>query len=541
MRTPVARAAGGELPQSLAGLLGPRAYPHPVDVVSLLQTPISWVLLAGAFAYKIKRPVQYPFLDQRSLERRRWLCEEELRLNRRFAPDLYLEVCRIVAQDGGVVMRTATAGGGRVLEHAVRMLRFDSADRLDRLLADGRIEPATLEDFGRRLADIHAALPVVTDDAPWGRPGNISELLLRNLQECAEASTVFNARESVAALRKPLARRVLQAWPWMAIRRTTGRVRECHADLHSRNIARRGDRLLAFDCLEYEPAFRWIDVADEIAFLSSDLGARRFGAYAHAFRGAYLERSGDYHACRVLKMYEAHRALVRAKVAALAAAAAVGAAREPLREEHEQLVAHAARVMSGAQPRLVLMSGLSGSGKTWLARRIAERLEAVHLRSDIERKRRAGLGTLESSGCALAEGMYSSEASALVHEDMARAAGDALAGGFTVIVDATLLRREERRRFIELGAHLGIRPYVVRCQAPLPVLRARLQARAAAGLDPSEADASVLEWQRRRAEPVGADEPLDSMVVDADDPCVIDNVLEHIQACGRGGFQNRPF
>ncbi len=529
IRPSMVPAADGELPQSLAGLLSPGAYPHPVDGVSLLQTPISWVLLAGAFAYKIKRPVQYPFLDQRSLQRRRWLCEEELRLNRRFAPELYLGVCPIVAHEGGVLMGPE-ARGGRTLEHAVRMLRFDSAERLDRLLADGRIEPAALEVFGRRLADIHATLPVATEDAPWGRPGNVCELLLRNLQECADASTVFGARESVVALRHPLERRVLQAWPWMALRRTAGRVRECHADLHSRNIARWGDRLLAFDCLEYEPAFRWIDLADEIAFLSSDLSARHFGAYAHAFRGAYLERSGDYHACRVLKLYEAHRAVVRAKVAALAAAPA-GATRAPLREEHARLIAHAARSLSAAQPRLVLMNGLSGSGKTWLARRIAERLDAVHVRSDIERKRRAGLTALEPSGCALAEGMYSREVSTLVHEDMARAVTNALLGGFTVIVDATLLRREERQRFTELGALAGIRPYMIRCQAPLPVLRARLQARAAAGLDPSEADASVLEWQRRRAEPVGADEPVDSMVVDADDPCVIDNLLEHIQAC----------
>lgn len=528
-----AAAAGEALPGPLAGLLNSRAYPHAAGRVGLLMTPISWVLLAGAFAYKIKRPVQYPFLDQRSPQRRRWLCEEELRLNRRFAPELYLQVCSIVLRAGEVAVRVGATDERGAFEHAVRMRRFDAADRLDHLLADGRIDGVALGAFGRQLADIHATLPVVTDDQLWGRPGSVSDLLLRNLRECADAAAVFAAREAVQALREPLERRLLAAWPWMALRRTAGRVRECHGDLHSRNIVRWGNRLLAFDCLEYEPAFRWIDVADEIAFLLSDLGARGYLAQAHAFLGAYLERSGDYHACRMIKMYEAHRALVRAKVAALAAAAAPGSAREPLRAEYARLTAYAAEALAPPPPRLVLMSGLSGSGKTWIARRLAERLAAVHLRSDIERKRRSGLAALEASGSRLAEGMYSSEASARVYDDLACAAYDALVGGYTVVVDATLLRRVERRRFADLGARLGIRADIICCQAPLAVLRERLQARASAGVDPSEADASVLQWQQRRAEPVGVEEPFSALVADSDDPAVIEKVLAGLKAAAR--------
>ena len=522
--------ASGALPVRLAGLLNPRAYPHPLVRVSLLQTPLSWVLLAGAFAYKIKRPVHYAFLDQRTLQRRRELCEEELRLNRRFAPQLYQDVCSIVAASGGLVVRSAAGAGETVIEYAVRMLRFGAAERLDRLLAEGRIEPAALAAFGRALAALHATLPVVTEDVPWGRPEHVSTMLLRNLDECAAASSVFAAGTAVMALRARLEQRLFVARPWMALRRTSGRVRECHGDLHSRNIARWADQLIAFDCLEYEPTFRWIDVADEIAFLVSDLAARHYGVHAHAFRSAYLEHSGDYHACRVLKLYEAHRALVRAKVAALAAASTSAAtARAAWRKEHALLLAHAQRALSEPHPRLVLMSGLSGTGKTWLARQLAVRLDALHVRSDVERKRRAGMMLLERSGAGLAQGMYASDASADVHEDMARAARDALIGGVTVIIDATLLRRAERRRFADLGAQLGIRPSVVCCQAPVPVLRARLLARAAAGADPSEADASVLEWQRLRAEPVGEDEPLDVVVVDVEDSRVVDDVLERLQ------------
>ncbi len=523
--------ASEALPGALGGLLTPRAYPHPVGAVTVIETPISWVVLAGAFAYKIKRPVRYPFVDQRSAQRRHWLCEEELRLNRRFAPQLYLEVCPIVMSDSQARVCPGHADADKVLEYAVRMQRFAAEDVLDRQLAAGRIAPEALERFGQELADIHATLPSVTDDAPWGKPARVRKLLTDNLIQCAAAAAEFAAGEAVLASSLALERRLAEASPWMAIRRATARVRECHGDLHSRNIVVREGRLVPFDCLEYEPAFRWIDVADEVAFLTSDLTSRGCREHAHALRSAYLERSGDYHACRLIKLYEAHRALVRAKVAALAAAMPGShAQRAALREEHARLVAHAAHALAERHPHLVLMTGLSGSGKTWMARRVARSLGAVHLRSDVERKRRAGLTALERGGTGLAVGLYASEVSARVYDDLAREAYDALMGGYTAIVDATLLRRDERRRFAELGARARAPTHLVSCKAPLSVLRERLRARAAARSDPSEADDSVLEWQRRRLEPVGAREPLDAIEVETSDPRALEKVLARLDA-----------
>ena len=526
-----AKSPNGHLPASLAGLLKARAYPHPVALISVIETPISWVVLAGEFAYKIKRPVRYPFIDQRSAERRRWLCAEELRLNRRFAPELYLGVCQIVGTGERARVQLESVGADKVSEYAVRMQRFATDDVLDRQVALGRIAPEILEVFGRTLADIHATLPSVTVDAPWGEPESVRALLSGNLLECAAAAEEFGGRGRVMALRSPLEGRLAQASPWIAIRRITARVRECHGDLHSRNIIVRQGRLVPFDCLEYEPAFRWIDVADEIAFLSSDLSSRGHGAHAHAFLSAYLERSGDYHACRVIKLYEAHRALVRAKVAAIAAALQRnGAEREALRAEYERLVAHASAALAARHPRLVLMSGLSGSGKTWLARQLADRLAAVHLRSDIERKRRAGLTALERSESGVAVGLYDTEVSEQVYDDLAREAYDGLTGGYTVIVDATLLRREQRRRFGELGARAKAPTYLVSCAAPLEVLRQRLQERFAGRQDASEADASVLEWQRRRLEPIGADEPFEAVEIESSDPQALGKVLARLGA-----------
>ena len=507
---------GAALPPALTGLLSPRAYPHPADAVQLIETHISWVLLAGEYAYKIKRPVRYPFIDLREPARRRRLCEEELRLNRRFAPELYLTVCRIV-DDGGAA-RIATGDSAHpTLEFAVRMRRFPAAAELDRLLAAGDVEPSELEAFGRDLADLHAGFPAAGEQDSWGRPEGIGALMARNLRECAVASTVFGADAPVLALSERLQAACGAAAGAMAARRAAGRIRECHGDLHCRNLVRLGGRLLAFDCLEYEPAFRWIDVADEVAFLSSDLTARERPAHAHAFVGGYLAQGGDYGVCRVLKLYEAHRALVRAKIAALSAAAAgagEGATLQSLREEHGRLIAHAARSLAPQMPLLVVMYGLSGSGKTWLARRLAERLLAVHVRSDVERKRRAGLGALARTGSGIGSGLYAGDITAAVYEDLERAAHDILAGGYPAIIDAAFLRREQRQRFAELGARLGVPTRLVCCDSPVGTLRARIAARARGGGDASEADAAVLDWQLAHREPVGADEPFRVVRVD---------------------------
>ncbi|MGH8259459.1 MAG: AAA family ATPase, partial [Steroidobacteraceae bacterium] len=355
--------------------------------------------------------------------------------------------------DRGEVRIGATAGAE---EYAVRMRRFAVTDALDRLLGARRIEPSELESFGRALAQIHARLPAAPAAAAWGSPAEVQALMIRNLSECAAAVAPFEIADDILALRDSLERRLRVAAPWMAVRRAAGRIRECHGDLHSGNMARLRTRLTAFDCLEFDPALRWIDVADEIAFLSSDLAVRDRPLHAHAFRSGYLAESGDYHACRLLRLYEAHRALVRAKVAALSAAeSADEAARRARRDDCERRIAHAAFCLADRTPCLFLMSGLSGSGKTWIARQLAERLAAVHIRSDVERKRLTGLREYESSRAGLAQDIYSSRMSAAVYDDLARAAEDLLSGGIPAVIDAAFLRRAQRTRFVELAARLG--------------------------------------------------------------------------------------
>lgn len=516
------------LPASLAGLLEPRAYPHAVDAVELIETHVSWVLLAGELAYKIKRPVRYSFIDLRAPARRKFLCEEELRLNRRFAPQLYLDVCRII-DDGGAARIAAEGADGRILEYAVRMRRFRADDELDRLLARRQVDPPELEAFGRQLAALHESFPAASAASPWGRPADVRGLLLDNLLQCAEASGIFGVADRVRALHDALQRALAKSTATMETRRASGRIRECHGDLHARNVVRLDAQLVAFDCLEYEPAFRWIDVADEVAFLCGDLTARERPLHAHAFLGGYLARSGDYCACRVLRLYEAHRALVRAKIAALEAVAVTQETqRNALRREHERLTRHAARSLESPAPVLLVMCGLSGSGKTWLARQLAERLFAVHLRSDVERKRLAGLDELARTRSGIAAGLYSSRMSAAVYEDLAQAAEHVLGGGYSAIVDAAFLRREERARFAELGARLGVASRLVYCDAPVETLRSRIAARDRSGRDASEADVAVLDWQLAHIESLQPDEPLEVIHADTAGAEAFESVLRRL-------------
>jgi uncharacterized protein len=491
------------LPDQLAGLLQPRAYPHAVDAVTLVETHISWILLAGEFAYKIKRPVCFPFIDLRLLERRSYFCREELRLNRRFAPQLYLDVCAVTITAG----EARIGGTGELVEHAVKMRRFRRADELDNLLARAQIEPEELASFGRELAAIHSRLPVAELPAPWGDPRTVHTVILKNLEECAQASAIFGCASEVRAMGPGFERRLEAALPWMSNRREGGRVRECHGDLHAANVVRLESRLVAFDCMEFEPAFRWIDVAEEIGFLLADLDARGYPRHAWAFLDGYLAQSGDYQACRLLPLYEAHRALVRAKVTALSQAGSGAASLDDIgRPRYRAYLDCATRALAGKRPTLVLMSGLSGSGKTWLAHRLAPALGAVHLRSDVERKRLAGLAEHSRSGAAVGKGLYSRELSRQVYQHLARVAEDVLAGGYAAIVDATFSRREERGVFRELARRLGVAACLIHCRAPHEVLMSRIVERYAQAADASEADVAVLDWQKEHWEPIGTDE-----------------------------------
>jgi aminoglycoside phosphotransferase family enzyme/predicted kinase len=491
-------------------LLRPEAFPHAVAGLELVETHISWVILTGQYAYKIKRAVKFDFIDTSTLERRRHLCEEELRLNRRLAPELYLDVVPITATAAGL----RVGGNANVVEYAVRMLQFERSQEFSELLSGHAVAAEEVLDLARTLAGFHASAAVAAGDSPFGDYDAIIRVVTENLAELASRTGISADAGRQEPLHDWLRAAFERARPRIEARKTGGFVRECHGDLHARNIVRFGGRFVPFDCLEFNPAMRWIDVANEIAFLYMDLLGYGRDDLAHVFLSAYLEVGGDYSALALVRPYAVHLALVRAKVDAIQAASASGPAAAPARERLAHRVALAGRIAGSPDPALILMSGVSGSGKSWLSERLIGALGAVRVRSDLERKRLLGLDALTRTASGIGAGIYTADLTARTYDRLLACAEEAIGGGHSVILDATFLAAAERARFAELAHRTGRRFLLVRCTAAPAVLRERLRARDAAGRDPSEADVAVLERQLRMAEEPGPGELAHTVSID---------------------------
>jgi aminoglycoside phosphotransferase family enzyme/predicted kinase len=493
----MARPAGiGQSGEWIEGLLDPRAYPHPVGRVELLETHISWILLTGTFAYKVKKPVDLGFVNFSSLARRQYFCAEELRLNRRTAPELYLDVVPIAATPEGL-----RVGQQPAVEYAVRMLQFPHRQRLDLQLEDGRVDRADMRRAGREVAEFHQALP------PWRFPPGVHpgerapRPALSNLEHLAGVSLTARQASAVRAVGTWTRAAALRLKAVFTQRYHAGRVRECHGDLHLANLYRRGQRIIPFDGLEFDRDLRTIDVASDLAFLAMDLVARERPDLAYAFLNSWLQETGDYQALTVLRFYLVYRAMVRVKVASVRLAQ-TGGKDDAARADLDRYLALARELTRGeAPPRLVLMHGLSGSGKTWLSERLMCVLPALRVRSDIERKRLHGLDPSSRAGAAPGASLYGAEATERTYWVLAEACAHGLRAGFHMLADATFPDAGRRAQFFGLAAECGARPVIVHCVAEPALLRQRLERRQAAGRDASDAGLAVLEWQLRSFQP----------------------------------------
>lgn len=492
-----------QLPPLIQALLLPQCYPHAVAQVELVQTHISWVLLAGDFAYKIKKPVKLPFLDFSTLTQRQHWCQEELRLNRRFAPDLYLAVLAVF----NTPQQPRWSGPGPVIEYAVKMRRFDDGARLDRVCARGELQAAQVSDLADTLHAFHAGAAVAPAASRFGAPALVLAPALANFDNLSGLSEPALAAR-LAALRRWTETRHQQLTPLLHARRQGGRVRECHGDLHLANLVLIDQRVRLFDCIEFNEELRWIDVASEIAFTYVDLLAHQQAGLADWFVDEVLSRSGDYQAAPLLRFYAVYRALVRAKVAAIRATQSPdqrpGAEREAL-----AYIALAERLVAPPPARLVITHGLSGCGKTvassqWL--QSDPHACTLRLRSDVERKRLFGLAGSARSDSSLNTGLYAADANARTYAHLRQLADLLLRAGWSVIVDATFLKRAERDAFRALALERGVAFSILAPPATPAQLRQRIVARAALGHDASEATLAVLAQQMQVLEPLAPDE-----------------------------------
>jgi uncharacterized protein len=501
--------AAGDQAQLIQTLCSATVYPHQADAIRLIETHISWIILTGTFAYKIKKPVDFGFLDFSTLEKRQICCLEEIRLNNRFPNKLYLEVLAITGTAGQPSMN----GKGEVIEYAVKMKQFSAGHLLIDLAQRGELAPEMIDQLALIVAEFHDSVAKAEPNSPYGEPDEIKHWFDENFHHIK--SLVVDA----ATLRM-LA--TLETWgdlEWrknyglMQLRKQQGRVRECHGDLHLGNITLIEGQVTPFDCIEFNPMLRWIDVISEIAFLVMDLLDKQMGNLAYRLLNRYLQQTGDYQGLLLLRYYLVYRAMVRSKVAMLRAQQCADGERQQALAVFAAYIELAASFTKTGRVFLLLTHGYSGSGKSTYASQVAEHFKAIHIRSDVERKRMHGYKAQATTGSGIATGIYTPSANEDTYKRLLDLANCVLDAGFPVIVDAAFLKREQRELFVQSARECMITWLILDFTAPVSVLEMRINLRKN---DASEATTEVLRQQQLTAQPLSEAERQNTIIVDTD-------------------------
>ena len=448
------------------------------------------------------------FLDFSSLARRHFFCQEELRLNRRLAPNLYLAVVPIADTESGCLIGSSAPA----VDYAVKMLEFPQSALLDDMLAQGAVTKVQIDALADRIAGFHQNIPRAgsgddygTPSAVWGAVSGAMTRLREQLGGPADAA----ALAQLSAIESWVHREFGRRQGLLAERKSSGFVRECHGDLHLGNIAWWPDEPQIFDGIEFSAKLRWIDTISELAFTSMDLAAHGRPDFAWRFLNRSLESSGDYGGLQLLSFYEVYRAIVRAMVARIRAAqggaTATGA---------DRYLACAEQTTRPRRRLLILMHGLSGAGKTTVAQAVLESIGAIRIRADVERKRLAGLAPTVRSGCGIDRGIYSADSTRATYRHLVQLARQILDAGFPVVVDAASLQGWQRAIFRSQALAQGVPFRLLSCRAEVAQLSERLQARALANCDASDAGPPVLRHQLQNSEPLSPAEARECLVVD---------------------------
>lgn len=492
-------------PEWLDAVLRPETYLHPVTEIRMMETHISWIILTGDWAYKLKKPVDLGFVDFTTLQLRLVACHEELRLNRRTAPDLYDAVVPLCRE--GDQFRF-NPDGQSAIEYAVRMRQFPQEALLAECLERNQLTTPLIETLARRIADLHRQAEVAATDSPFGEPDLIRGTVLVCLDEVAGTELP----PALTARLQPLRKWVESEWSRLEAtfqqRKQLGFVRECHGDLHLGNLVLFNDSPMLFDCLEFNAQLRWIDVCSDIGFLVMDLLDRDRPQFAWRALNAWLEQTGDYAGLEVFKFYLTYRALVRAKVAAIRLRQPILTPQEvelqhALLESYLTLATQQTRPAAGA---MILMRGVSGSGKSFVARELVSMIGAVQIRSDVERKRLLGRWPNSCSDAVDESIAYCRETTERTYRRLLDLARTIVESGHCVIVDAASLERSSRDSFIALAKELGVPCVIVACEAPVPILEKRVAERRQRGEDVSDADVQILRQQLDSQQPLSDEE-----------------------------------
>ncbi len=505
-------------------LLTPEAYPHPVNQIELIQTHISWVFLTGNFVYKIKKPVNFGFLDFTTLERRRHFCQEELRLNKRLSPEIYLDVIPIVKKGKHYFV----GGEGEVVDYAVKMKQLPQETCLISLLENKQLTPKIMDKLTYLMASFYRDAETNAEITSYGTPEKIMINIKENFDQTAPYVGKTIEKKIYDALKGYSFRFLEEKREIFLNRIKTGKIRDGHGDFHCANIYWHNGKIYVLDCIEFNTRFRYADVAADVAFLLMDLDFRKASSFGNRFLNTFLTYTNDFELLEVNDFYKIYRAYVRGKIASFE----TGLSEIPEAQRQQALERAKAYfnlaykyLTSSKRPFILATTGLIGSGKSTLATQLAPEINAVVIRSDALRKHLASLRPDEHVYAPFGQGLYSPQMTAKVYKELFRLAQKVLALELPVILDASFSKRASRQVVKELAQTANCPHFFLYCQCPEDILKQRLQQRQSHGEDVSDAHFDLLEAFKRDFDPLLPEE--NQIIVDTSGD--LKQPIEHIK------------
>jgi len=481
------------IPGKIEQMMQPGFYPHAVqEPIQLIQTHCSYVLLTGDYAYKLKKPVDFGFLNYSTLEKRQHFCQEELRLNSIAAPEIYLEVLPIT-RDGD---QYQLEGTGEVVEYALKMRQFPQETLFSSMFERGELQQQHIVELGQVVAQYHAQAATNDYISSFGEVSQVRAAFDENYQQTEKYVGIAQTQQQFDETKDYTDNFFRERTELFQNRVMNNFIRECHGDLHLRNICLWQDKVMLFDCIEFNEPFRFVDVMYDVAFAIMDLEARNGKELANIFLNTYIEQTGDYEGLQVLPLYLSRQAYVRAKVTSflLDDPSVPQTAKQQATSTAADYYRLAWEYTKPTQGKLILMSGLSGSGKSTTARLLARHLGAVHLRSDAVRKHLAGIPLLQRGG----DELYTPEMNQKTYSRLMELGVMLARLGFSVILDAKYDKQQLRGEVIEKAIQYQIPLNIINCTAPAEILRERLVKRTG---DVADSTADLLPSQMKAAEP----------------------------------------
>ena len=507
-------------------LLNPETYPHPVEVITTIETHISIVFLTGQYAYKLKKPVNFGFLNFSTLPFRKKFCALEVTLNRRTAPELYIGIEKVININNKVCLEPVsdfdeTTTSPDIIEYLVKMKQFDPNMVLGRLLNQGYLDNSMISALTLQVSEFHKVAQAVDLESDYGNPEIQLKPMLDNFPSLESYFNNESTKQDLHELLNWTNNQFSVHKPMLQQRKQQGFVRACHGDLHLDNITLIDGQPVLFDGIEFNEYFRWIDVISDLAFLLIDLDFRNQHATSYKILSQYLSQTLDYNGLYLLNFYRVYRTMVRAKITALRAEQLPSKSLEKQHIEQtalnyiQQAISY---TKESKAPKCILLQGVSGSGKSYFANQLLEEVgdfKAIILSSDRIRKSLYGIDQHERLSGSEQQNLYSAEMNQKTYHALAENARICLELGFNVIIDATFLKYHHRDKIYQMASMTDADALLFSIEASTETASQAITLRQLLNNNPSDAGVEVMEHQKKRFEPPRHNEK--ALVLSSDD------------------------